>query len=161
MKESIKFKKFQEIAILLNEYLEVIPLLYGSLGLEVLTGECFNSDDVDILVPREYIFAKWCALVNLLESNGYEMVDLHEHTFVKDGYSYSFSYIDNIEEYAQIHVEEINTVTTNECRYKLLTLKQYLAVYERSVCDDYRKTKGKTPKDLSKVIYLREKLKQS
>ena len=160
MKTDIKFEKFQELAGLLNAKLQIVPLLYGSLGLEVLTGHDFNADDVDILVPKQFIFDKWSILENLLENNGYKLVDLHEHTFEKYNYEFSFAGIENLEKYTEISANDISVITAKECQYKLLSLSQYLVVYEKFSRDEYRIMRGKNPRDLYKVEYLKEKLSQ-
>ena len=50
-----KFNLFLENARLLSDKLGIVPLLYGSLGLEYLTGDDLGADDIDILVPRVFI----------------------------------------------------------------------------------------------------------
>ena len=50
--ENIKFTKFLQNAQLLNSHFRIIPLIYGSLGLEEITSEDLNSDDIDILIPE-------------------------------------------------------------------------------------------------------------
>ena len=160
MKTDIKFEKFQELARLLNGKLQIVPLLYGSLGLEVLTGHDFNADDVDILVPKQFILDKWSIFENLLENNGYKLVDLHEHTFEKYGCEFSFAGIENLEVYAKISADDISVITAKKCQYKLLSLAQYLVVYEKFSRDEYRVMKGKTPRDLYKVEYIKAKLMQ-
>lgn len=58
--ENIKFKKFLENAKLLNENLNIIPLLYGSLGLEEVAEYHLISNDIDILISEEYVLGdKW------------------------------------------------------------------------------------------------------
>ena len=161
MKTDNKFKKFKELARLLNDRLNVVPLLYGSLGLEVLTGDKFDADDVDILIPKKYIFEDWTDFKALLEGDGYTLIDLHEHTFEKCGIAFAFAHIEAVEEYAGISESDIETITENVCKYKLLSLKQYLAVYEKSVCDGYRISNGKNQKDIDKVKYIRDQLLQS
>ena len=50
-----KFNLFLEnVWFLLNKF-GIVPLLYGSLGLEYLTGDDLGADDIDILVPRVFI----------------------------------------------------------------------------------------------------------
>lgn len=160
MTENVKLKKFVELAELLNKSLNIVPLLYGSLGLEVVSGADFNSDDIDILIPKEYIFDGWNLLLSLLENNGYRLIDMHEHTFIKDGYEFSFSFIESLEEHFKLKISDILSVDTDKARYRLLSLEQYLAVYEKFACDEYRISHGKSENDLKKVNYLKERLKQ-
>ena len=48
------FKKtaFLQIAESLNKKLDIVPLLYGSLGLEQRLGVNLDADDVDVLIPE-------------------------------------------------------------------------------------------------------------
>ncbi|MBO5907469.1 MAG: hypothetical protein J6Q85_04915, partial [Clostridia bacterium] len=67
MKMSInKFKLFLENARILSDKFDIVPLLYGSLGLEYLTGDALGSDDIDILVPRVFITERWQGFKALL-----------------------------------------------------------------------------------------------
>lgn len=51
----MKKSAFFNNAKLLNEKLNIIPLMYGSLGLEYITNESLNADDIDILIPEFYL----------------------------------------------------------------------------------------------------------
>lgn len=44
------YDEFISIAKSLNEKLDIVPVLYGSLGLEKATGVNFSPQDIDILV---------------------------------------------------------------------------------------------------------------
>lgn len=50
-----KFDFFLQNAEMLNNKFNIIPLLYGSLGLEVLTNSSLNADDIDILIPQMFV----------------------------------------------------------------------------------------------------------
>ena len=54
-----KVSLFFENTRILSDTFGITPLLYGSLGLEYLTGENLNADDIDILIPQVYIKEKW------------------------------------------------------------------------------------------------------
>ncbi len=43
---------FFENAKLLADKFGIVPLMYGSAGLEYITDESLNSDDIDILIPN-------------------------------------------------------------------------------------------------------------
>ena len=156
MKE--KYYKFLEIAKLLNKAFGIEPLLYGSLGLQVLTGKDLNADDVDILVPEIFVKEKWENLISFLESNGYEMIDSHEHTFEKEKVHFSFAKIESLESFANIKLDEIEVEFDNETEFKLLSLKQYLQVYEASSNDSYRKRINKNIKDEKKIEFIKQHL---
>ena len=127
------------------------PLLYGSLGLEVLTGQNFNSDDIDILIPELFLKGeKWEDFKSYLEQLGYVMIDAHEHTFIKDRTKYSYASIEELEKFAGISQSEISERINSNIHYKILNLKQYLTVYEASSKDGYRHNK-KEYADLKKI----------
>ena len=156
-----KYEKFLELAKLLNNKFNIYPLLYGFLGLEVLTGEKLNADDVDMLIPEMFIKDKWTDLMNYLETCGYEMIDLHEHTFEKDNCHFAFSFIEGLEPFAKIKVEEIEIKNDKNCIYKLMNLQQYLAVYEASSKDAYRKKIEKDTKDETKIKFIKRLLEKN
>ncbi|WP_345742169.1 hypothetical protein [Cytobacillus gottheilii] len=47
-----KFDEFIKIAKKLND-INIIPLLMGSVGLEVITGKSWDAEDLDIHVPGD------------------------------------------------------------------------------------------------------------
>ena len=81
----IKNDAFFENSRLLQNEIQIIPLLYGSLGLEYLTKENLDADDIDILIPGIYLSEQWATFCAMLKRNGYRLIDEHEHTFEKNG----------------------------------------------------------------------------
>lgn len=153
-----KYELFLRSAKLLNEKFNIEPLLYGSLGLEVLTSEYLNSDDIDVLIPEEYLSGdKWNSFKTFLESYDYKLIDLHEHTFITNDIKIAFASIENLEPFAGIKIDDIN-IYDNNCKYRLLTLEQYLKVYEKSSLDGYRLNK-KEKQDNKKIEFIKSKLK--
>lgn len=129
--ENIKFKKFLENAQLLNERFGIIPLLYGSLGLEEVAEYHLNQADVDILIPEEFVTGeKWPELIEFLESQGYTIIDEQEHTFIKDDTEHSYAPIENLKPVADIDPADIAIYEKDGVKYKQLSLYQYLKVYE-------------------------------
>ena len=155
-----RFDAFIKNIIELQNEFSFVPLLYGSLGLEVLTGEWLNPKDIDILIPDLYINSeKWEVFKSYLESLDYILIDLHEHTFKKDNILFSYASIENLEEFAGIKESEIEEKTASNIHYKLLNLKQYLAVYEASLKDGYRQNK-KEKDDLNKIELIKKLIKK-
>ena len=152
-----KFNLFLENARLLSDNLGIVPLLYGSLGLEYLTGDALGSDDIDILVPRVFITERWHEFKSLLEAHGYVLTDEHEHTFVRDGVAYSYADIEDLESFAGINTEDIELHETDGVRFLLLSLEQYLAVYKQSSNDGYR-VNVRQKKDADKIRFIESKL---
>ena len=153
-----KLQLFLKNAEFLREILKIEPLLYGSLGLEYLTGENLKADDIDILIPQVFLLEKWDSFKCLLEDNGYILIDEHEHTFEKDNVHYSYASIEELKDFADISVENIRTVTEGNVSFKLLTLQQYLKVYTASSKDGYRKN-VKNKKDSEKIGLINKHLK--
>ena len=144
-------------ARLLSDKLGIVPLLYGSLGLEHLTGEALGADDIDILVPRVFITERWQEFKAVLEKQGYVLTDAHEHTFMRDGVAYSYADIEDLESFAGILAEDIETREVNGVSFLLLSLEQYLAVYKRSSMDGYR-VNVRQKKDADKIKFIESKL---
>ena len=134
-----KFDFFLQNAKMINDKFDIIPLLYGSLGLEVLTNITFNADDIDILVPQVFVTGeRWSEFRSFLENNGYELTDEHEHTFRKDGVDYSYASVEGLKDFADIDIRDINIRNSSGTEYMLLSLVQYLKVYRKSSEDGYR-----------------------
>ena len=137
-----KWKLFLEVARTLN-CRGATPLLYGSLGLWHRTGEAIFADDIDVLLPETWLSEQ-------------RLIDAHEHTFEKRGVHCSFAALEELETFAGVPISEIETRAESGAKYRLLSVKQYLAVYKASAKDGYRvNTRGK--KDAEKIALL-EKL---
>ena len=152
-----KFNLFLENARLLSDKIDVLPLLYGSLGLEYLTGDVLGVDDIDILVPRVFITDRWQEFKAVLEEHGYVLVDEHEHTFLRDGVAYSYADIEDLESFACINTESIEMHEVDGVSFLLLSLEQYLAVYQKSSKDGYR-VNVRQKKDADKIRFIESKL---
>ena len=152
-----KFNLFLENARFLSDKLGIVPLLYGSLGLEYLTGDVLGVDDIDILVPRVFITERWHEFKSFLEAQGYVFADEHEHTFVRDGVAYSYADIEDLESFAGINTEDIEKHKADGVRFLLLSLEQYLAVYQKSSKDGYR-VNIRQKKDADKIRFIESKL---
>ncbi|MBQ8790479.1 MAG: hypothetical protein IJZ51_04125 [Ruminiclostridium sp.] len=149
-----KFPLFLENARLLQNSFDITPLLYGSLGLEYLTGEDLNSDDIDILIYEKYLTDRWDEFKTALEKEGYVLADEHEHTFCKDGVCYSYASIEELYSFAGIPLTNIGVKTEEDVKFRLLTLEQYQTVYRASSKDGYRvKVRNKKDKEKLKFIY--------
>ena len=152
-----KFDLFLENTRLLSDKFDIVPLLYGSLGLEYLTGDDLGADDIDILVPRVFITERWHEFKAGLEEHGYVLVDEHEHTFARDGVEYSYADIEDLESFAGINTEAIKMHEVDGVRFMLLSLEQYLAVYRQSSKDGYR-VNVRQKKDADKIKFIESKL---
>ena len=124
---------------MINAKFNIVPLLYGSLGLELLTDISLNADDIDILVPQVFVSGeRWSEFRSFLENNGYKLTDEHEHTFRKNGIDYSYASLEGLKDFADIDIRDINIRNSSGTEYMLLSLEQYLKVYSKSSQDGYR-----------------------
>ena len=152
-----KFTLFLENARFLSDKFGIIPLLYGSLGLEYLTGDDLGADDIDILVPRVFITERWHEFKSLLEAQGYVLADEHEHTFARDGVAYSYADIEDLESFAGIRMKDIEMREADGVNFLMLSLEQYHAVYKQSSKDGYR-VNVRQKKDADKIRFIESKL---
>ena len=152
-----KINLFIENARLLSDKFGVVPLLYGSLGLEYLTRDVLGVDDIDILVPRVFITERWHEFKSLLEAQGYVLADEHEHTFVRDDVAYSYADIEDLESFAGIRMKDIEMREADGVSFLMLSLEQYLAVYKKSSKDGYR-VNVRQKKDADKIRFIESKL---
>ena len=149
----MKKRLFFENAKLLKEKFDIIPLMYGSLGLEYLTGESLDADDIDILVPKAYVTDRWNEFKEGLINKGYALYDEHEHTFIKNDVLYSYASLEELESFAGIKISEISIKSENSIKFRLLSLEEYLRVYRESMKDGYRVNVRKK-KDKEKIKFI-------
>lgn len=155
----MKKQAFMENADLLSQKFGIVPLMYGSLGLEYLTGENLNADDVDVLIPEIFLRDRWREFREVLEGCGYILSDEREHTFRKDGIACSYASIEELEDFAGISVHEIRQYTENGVAFRLLSLEQYRRVYAASAKDGYRR-EVRQKKDGEKIAVIQKYLKK-
>jgi hypothetical protein len=157
-----KFNEFIKIAKKLND-LEIIPLLMGSVGLEVVTGMDWDAQDLDIHVPGdkrgwevppELNIYNWNEIVNMMNSMEYNLIDLHEHEFSKEGLSVEFGIVDTLPSFAGVQLEDLEMHQVGDIKYYLLNPDQYLHVYESSSKDSYR-AENNNNKDSRKIEFLK------
>lgn len=150
-------EKFLHIAKQLNEKLNVLPLLFGSLGLGQRLGTDLNADDIDVLVPEAFLGNGWDCIVRMMEENGCVLYDAHEHAFEKDGVSIAFAAIESLVSFAGVDIKNIPIIEENGVKYLLLDLRDYLKVYTASLKDGYRKN-VKNKNDQQKIDLINQAL---
>lgn len=132
------YNEFINIAKTFNKELDIIPLLYGSLGLEKVTGLDFSPEDIDLLIPLIFLEEKWEKLKKVMELHGYKMVDLHEHEFKKTNTKIGISYIEDLKPFADVDYNNLEIFEDGGAKYHLLTIDDYLKIYKKSLLDGYR-----------------------
>lgn len=136
------YEEFLNVSKVLNEKLRIMPVLYGSLGLEKVTGLEFSPQDIDILVPLRFIKEEWQTLQNVMEELNYTMVDLHEHKFLKAEFEIGFAFEEDLWEFASVDYTKLKEVNEACVSYRLLSIEDYLRVYKRASKDGYRRSKN-------------------
>ena len=153
----MKKKEFLYVAESLNKKLNIVPLLFGSLGLEQRLHTSLNADDIDILIPEAFLDEEWNGVVTVMNDNGYALYDLHEHAFEKSGLSLAFASIESLTPFAGIDIAKIPIIEESGVYYYLLDLQDYLKVYTASSNDGYRKN-IKNKKDEEKIKLINKAL---
>lgn len=148
---------FFENAKLLADKFGIIPLMYGSLGLEYITDENLDSDDIDVLIPNTFLKERWDVFRSVLEENDYALIDEREHTFQKNGVSYSYAELEDLEAFAQISSSDIECKFDYGVQFRVLSLEQYLKVYTASSKDGYR-INVRQKKDADKILFIEKHL---
>ena len=154
----MKKSMFFENAKLLYDNFGIIPLMYGSLGLEYITNENLNADDIDILIPEVFVIERWNEFKHFMTGKGYILLDEHEHTFLKNGVLYSYASIEELKPFAGIDIPDIEKHCNSGIKFKVLSLEQYLKVYRASAKDGYRIT-VREKKDNDKIAFIERRLK--
>jgi hypothetical protein len=153
------YEEFIVIAQTMNKNLEIVPVLYGSLGLEKVTNVQFNPQDIDILVPVVFLQEQWPVLKDSMEQIGYTLVNLHEHEFIKEDVKIGIAFIEDLDPFAGVDFRSLTEVEDQGVRYYLLSASDYLKVYEKSSTDGYRRSKNNN-KDFSKIELLIEMVRK-
>jgi len=145
-----KYKEFLKIAKQLNCELDIIPVLYGSLGLSRIIQKDLNSEDIDILVPKKYITTDWNRLMKTLQKINYQLINEKEHEFVYQNYKIGIAFEEDLFPFAKVSHKNLNVVSDGGANYKTLGIDQYKKIYEVSKNDSYRSEKN-NKKDLRKI----------
>lgn len=153
MKSDHLYQEFKNVSRKLNQKLRITPILYGSLGLEKVTGLDFSPQDIDILVPLRFIKNEWQTLKETMEELDYKLVDLHEHKFVNGKFEIGFSFEEDLWQFAGVNYKELKEFSVNGVSYRVLSVEEYLRVYKRASKDGYRRTKNNN-KDIQKIELL-------
>jgi len=155
-----KFEIFLEVAGKLNDFFNVIPILYGSLGLYKIIGENGKCSDIDILIPDEFVNERWQDLIDLMRKMGFELKNEHEHEFIRDSEIVAFAKQDDLIKQINLYPNDLIVHNINNIKFKELSVKDYLSVYKLMLRDDYRQEKrGKA--DQKKIDLIEKYISQN
>lgn len=162
---SVLFDEFKVICLELNKA-GITPTLMGSLGLEFVSKEDWEPSDIDIHVPGdprgweapdELRIYNWDKIMGLMEKLGYDLVDVHEHEFQKNGLSVEYGTIDALYDFAGISEADIELISLDGIQFRVPNLEQYLSIYEASSKDSYRNDNNNN-KDFKKIAWLKSRV---
>ena len=155
-----KFEVFLEVAGKLNDFFNVIPILYGSLGLYKIIGEYSECSDIDILIPDEFVNERWDELIDLMEKMGFKLKDEHEHEFIRDSEIVAFAKQDDLIKRIGLDPNKLTVYNVENIKFKEISIKNYLSVYKLMLRDNYRQEKrGKA--DQEKIDLIEKYISQN
>lgn len=152
-----KIEEFLRITKILNQKLDCVPVLYGSLGLWHVAKHPFPIDDIDILVPDNFMKEDWGKLQRLMETEGYILVNAREHEFRRDEQKVAFAGFTALVDELNIKIDSLITTNKSGAKYLELSLENHLSAYEFSQKDGYRK-KVRLKKDQDKINFIKSAL---
>src|SRR3989344_1574363 len=154
-----KFEIFLEVAKELNKE-DIVPILYGSLGLCMVIGEFKEASDIDFLVPGNIITKDWRKAISLMEKIRFNLKDEKEHEFERENKIVAFGNEKDLKDMSNINPEEIKVTEINGVKFRELSPEQYLCVYEFMLRDGYRQEKrGKD--DQEKISLIKNYLEKN
>lgn len=96
--------------------------------------------------------------MDVMNSLGYTLIDLHEHAFSnKEGVCAEFGIIDTLPGFAGIELEDLELYQDRGVTFFLLNFLQYIKVYEASSKDSYRANQN-NHKDIRKIEFLKNRI---
>ena len=131
-----------------------------------MSKEKWNPSDIDIHVPGdprgweapdELRIYDWDKIMTVMEKLDYELIDLHEHEFKKDGISVEFGTIDSLYDFAGILESDIEIIEKDGIKFRVPSLEQYLSIYESSSKDSYRNDNNNS-KDFLKIDWIKKNI---
>ena len=152
------FQLFLEIARHLNK-INITPILYGSLGLSIAIRTPLTVNDVDILVPDEFVKEKWLDLTKEITSLGFTLKDEKEHEFTRGAETIALASYKTLED-INLTTNDLQKTEEEKTSFYTLSPEQYLTVYKYCLEDSYRQDiKKKT--DSEKIILIENYLKKN
>jgi len=149
---------FLEVTRALNKA-KIIPVLYGSLGLyRTINKFGRKTNDIDILVPDEFIEKRWSDLRYIMEQLGFMLQDEHEHEFKREKKLVAFGKVSDLVKFAKVNQQKIKVTRQDGAQFRELSPKQYLRCYKFMLRDSYRQEKRGNA-DKEKIALIEDFLK--
>lgn len=126
-----KFTAFLEIANVLNKH-NIVPVIYGSLGLYRIVGQLDEINDIDIIIPNENLIDNFEVLKRAMDEVGYKQDAHYPHEFTKGEGQIGFEPESDLKELG-IDSQKLKVTKLNDSKFKELEPKDYLLVYRRNL----------------------------
>jgi len=151
-----KFLTFLEIARALNRH-DIVPILYGSLGLYRIIGELSEVNDIDIVVPEIYLKEKFSELAGIMTEIRYKQDSMYPHEFTGRDHQIGFESKEEIEAYEGVNFSDFKITKIDDAEFKELSAEDYLVVYKKNLKFREEKIKDMKPKIKALEEFLRNK----
>jgi len=156
-----KLETFLLIAKHLNKSFGVVPILFGSLGLNKTIGEFKKSNDIDILLPDEFVNGRFKDLVDFMKVLSFrfkrEIKEENEYEFAKGGEIVSFGGEDDLLVKLEMDSEKLKISQMKEASFKEFSPAQYLELYQFLAKNKNRRKENK--KDSQKIRLIKKYIK--
>lgn len=154
--------KIEKNKFILEEFISIVcelnkigikPIVYGSLGLYLQTGEKGLIDDIDFVLKNIDFNKKW-ERINILMSNFGYINDLsHSQEFIGKKPYVSFMTIEQIRKLTP-SIKKMMLVELNKAIFLNFQLEDYLKIYQEGLRNKWRKTR-KEKDDLFKIDLIK------
>jgi len=151
-------KTLIEVAQILNEKFQVIPLLYGSFALEEVLDKDYQAHDIDLLIPKEVLKNK-IELIEAFVMNGFTYFNQEVLTFEKNGIEIEISNLEEWIKNSNWDIEENTLIHQDKIQYQLLSARNLEKLYQFLISDK-RRSKEKKQKDQEKLNDLKKFLER-
>ena len=152
MNNQQKFETFLQITTALNQELDSVPILYGSLGLSRSIEQDLATSDIDFLVEERVFAQSLTEIRRIMAQQGFVLADPDENEFHRGDFKVGISHDGDMIEFSGINPAELK-VEERPAKYRVLTPEQYLATYRASSKDGYR-IEERQKDDASKIELL-------
>lgn len=152
-----KYQTFIKIVKTLNDAFSIEPVVYGSFGLYTLINLDKESDDIDLLVPKEFLDTKGKELTDELKKIGFSTKDQASFVFSNREIEVSFESDENLPVLIGANAVELNKQIVSQAIFKELSLRQYLRFYEKMSEDEERRAR-KGDRDLEKIELIKQEM---
>ena len=123
------YNLLQEVCNIATNQLNTTPIVYGSIGVELILNKDFDASDIDIILKDEIYFQKE-KLDEVMIQNGYQLLDMPYHSYIKEGISIEFANFNYWQQTCQFINADFISVQQYNHLYVVLPLENQIKLYE-------------------------------